>query len=133
MKNNMNKTQKIIFVTAGILCAGILIFAIFNSKDVIPNNGSNDKYNDFAKCVTDKGAILYTSNGCPHCLAQKNLLGAAIQYIKEIECTSNPKMCVDAGISGVPTWIIGDKKIEGFDKDLTMKELSDITGCELPL
>jgi glutaredoxin len=132
-KHTISKGSKIIILVTGMLCISILLFAIINSANGnMENQPEISKYEDFAKCITDAGAILYTSNGCPHCLAQKNLLGKAIEFIEEVECTSNPNMCIDAGIIGVPTWIIGEDKIEGFDKDNTMKELSDITQCPLP-
>ena len=134
MKNQKLSTEnKIIISIAGILCIGILIFAIINPVDGgIKNQSEPSKYDDFAQCITDAGAILYTSEGCSYCLSQKNLLGNSIKFIKEVECTINPNMCIDAGISGVPTWIIGDEKVEGFDKNKTMQELSDATGCPLP-
>jgi hypothetical protein len=59
----------------------------------------------FAKCVTEKGFVLYGAESCSHCKAQKELFGESFQYIKYVECPDNIQFCLDKGINGYPTWI----------------------------
>jgi len=88
------------------------------------------KFDDFAKCLTNKGAIMYGAIWCENCKIQKELFGSSFQYIKYIECPDNTKLCLDKGIEGYPTWIFTDgKKIEGRD---TLEDLAKVSGCELP-
>ncbi|MGB8816098.1 MAG: hypothetical protein WCC74_02620 [Minisyncoccia bacterium] len=88
------------------------------------------KYDDFAKCLTGKGILMYGAIWCENCKIQKNLFGSSFQYIKYVECPDNAKLCLEKGIEGYPTWIFADgKKIEGRD---TLEDLAKVSGCELP-
>jgi len=88
------------------------------------------EYDNFAKCLTGKGAIMYGAVWCENCKIQKDLFGSSFQYIKYVECPDNAKLCLDKGIEGYPTWIFTDgKKIEGRD---TLEDLAKVSGCELP-
>ncbi len=81
----------------------------------------------FAKCLTDKGAVLYTSTGCPHCQDQKELFGEALQHVENVDCVTDPNVCSENGIRVVPTWIINNERYEGVR---TLEELGELTGCE---
>lgn len=61
---------------------------------------------NFAKYLTEKGAIMYGTYWCSHCQNQKKLFGDAFKYINYMECTKEPNRCVAAGINGYPTWTI---------------------------
>ena len=63
-------------------------------------------YDSFAKCLTEKGAVMYGAVWCAHCKDQKKAFGDSFQYIKYVECTENTKLCLDDGVNGYPTWII---------------------------
>src|ERR1041385_2386725 len=68
---------------------------------------------EFAKCVTKKGAKMYGAWWCPHCADQKELLGYAFQYINYVECTPPSQRtindaCKQAGIKNFPTWQFAD-------------------------
>lgn len=66
---------------------------------------TSDK-NAFAKCLTDKGWVMYGAAWCSHCKTQKELFGSSFQYIKYVECPDNTQLCLDKGVNGFPTWII---------------------------
>ena len=121
--------NKIILGCAILLSVVIIIFAIANgNKNKIPGF-----YDTFAQCLTDKGAVMYGAQWCAHCKEQKAVLGDSFRLIKYVECPDDTQLCIDRGIQGYPTWLIGTStKIEGFDKNKTMQELSDATGCVLP-
>jgi len=126
----MTKENKMIIVVAIILSIIVISFAFVNTaaKNKIPS-----LYDSFAQCLTDKGAVLYGAEWCTHCKEQKAVLGDSFRLIKYVECPDNTQFCIDKGIQGYPTWIIGTSTmLEGFDKDKTMQNLSDITGCPLP-
>jgi len=83
----------------------------------------------FAKCLADKGMTMYGAAWCSHCQNQKKLFGTSFQYVPYIECPNVPKICVEKGVDGYPTWIIGDTKLEG---EQTLSKLSEISSCQLP-
>ncbi|MGC9047005.1 MAG: hypothetical protein ACP5IC_02735 [Minisyncoccia bacterium] len=122
----MNKNYKFIlfFVIVLFLVALILL-------NVFKNNTNNNVLNldSFAKCLTDKGFVLYGLYSCPHCQAQKNLFGNSLQYIKYVECSQNTQLCIDKHIDAVPTWIGPDgKQIVG---EQSLERLSQLSGCLL--
>lgn len=125
----MSKENKIIIGSAVVLSIAVIIFAYINAngKSKVPS-----LYDTFAQCLTDKGAIMYGAKWCSHCKEQKAAFGDSFKFIKYIECPDNTQLCIDKGVQVFPTWLIGTStKLEGFDKNKTMQELSDITGCLL--
>jgi hypothetical protein len=134
-EQKMTEENKIIMGVAGILSIAIIIFAIVNvsGKNKISENKGPGLYDKFAQCLTDKGAVIYGAAWCPHCQEQKATFGNSFKLIKYVECPDNTQLCIDKGIQGYPTWLIGTKVIsEGFAGTKSMKELSDATGCPLP-
>ena len=86
------------------------------------------KYDNFAKCLTEKGVEFYGASWCPHCQNQKKMFGDSFKYVNSIECTEKQQLCTDKGITGFPTWII-DGKLNPGEK--TMEQLSALTGCKV--
>jgi parvulin-like peptidyl-prolyl isomerase len=90
---------------------------------------------DFAKCITEKGAIFYGASWCEHCNNQKKTFGDSMQYVKYVECAveGQPQVqtpeCTTAGISGYPTWKINGQSYPG---EQAMGDLARLTGCTLP-
>jgi hypothetical protein len=130
--NNMKDALKQILIIVGFFLVVFILIFIFAGKNTTNREGKN--YDAFAQCLTDKGAVMYGAEWCAHCKEQKETLGSSFRYIKYIECPDNTKLCLDKGIEGYPTWLFGTstKKVEGFDKNTTMQELSGVTGCVLP-
>lgn len=129
----MIKENKIVIVSAIFLIIAVIIFAFINVKSLARKNVATGLYDAFAQCLTDKGAVMYGAEWCTHCQAQKAAFGDSFKFINYVECPDNTQVCIDKGIQGYPTWLIGTStKLEGFDENKTMKDLSDATGCELP-
>ncbi len=90
------------------------------------------KYDDFAKCINEKGAKFYGTFWCPHCKDQKRIFGKSAKYLPYIECsTPNGKdqtqICKDEKIDGYPTWEFSNgTRISGTQ---TLEQLSLKTGC----
>lgn len=119
------KNLKLIIV-AMIVCIIIVSIALVYS---IPG----DLNDEFAKCLTEKGAEIYGSYKCPACQKQKLDFGDSFQYINYFECDPNGpepdiQSCIDNGIEKLPTWVYNGEKYIGYK---SFNELSEITGCEL--
>jgi len=120
---------------AVLFAVGIIVFAVLNTHSTSTETYSNtpSKYDAFAQCLAKAGAVMYGAAWCPHCQAQKAAFGNSFQYIKYVECPDNTQLCIDKGVQGYPTWIMGTTTIaEGFDGDNTMKLLASSTDCVLP-
>jgi len=94
------------------------------------------KYDEFAKCLTNKSVKMYGAYWCGHCNNQKTEFGSSWQYMTYVECAvqGQPDVqtdaCREANITGYPTWELPDgTRIEG---EMAFAELSDKTGCALP-
>ncbi|GIU68879.1 MAG: hypothetical protein KatS3mg002_0115 [Candidatus Woesearchaeota archaeon] len=89
---------------------------------------------DFAKCLTEKGAKMYGAYWCPHCNNQKEMFGDSVKYITYVECAveGQPQVqtpeCIAERIAGYPTWIINGERYPG---EQTLQTLSKLTGCKL--
>jgi thiol-disulfide isomerase/thioredoxin len=123
----MNKTNQILwvllFVLVVLLSAVATFYLIGEAKPAYSN------LDEFAKCLSDSGAVLYGASWCPHCLEEKNSFSKSFQYINYVECPDNIEICTSRGIMSYPSWIFGDgKKSEGRQG---LERLSRETGCEL--
>lgn len=46
------------------------------------------KYDTFAQCVKENGAVFYGAFWCPHCQNQKKMFGNSAQYLPYVECST---------------------------------------------
>jgi hypothetical protein len=125
MKKNM------ILIIAALVIV-VLAFAFFKDKIIATATPASDMDN-FAKCLTSKGATFYGASWCGHCQNQKKMFGDSIQYVNYIECATEDGQgqtdaCKFAGITGYPTWDISGEKMSGA---IPLEELSQKTGCKL--
>ena len=88
------------------------------------------KLDTFAKCITEKKAVMYGVDWCPHCQAQKKRFGSSFQHVNYVNCEKDKASCLENGISGYPTWIFNST--ERKSGELELADLSELTGCELP-
>jgi len=120
------KTKVVIAIISALVLAGIGYWSW--TGRFVSNN-----YDDFAKCLTDKGVIMYGAYWCSHCQNQKKMFGNSWQYINYVECdpqgnNAKPELCYQNNIQGYPTWAINGKLYTG---ERTIEELSSLSGCEL--
>jgi hypothetical protein len=100
-----------------------------------PACSSDKKLDGFAKCLTEKKAVMYGALTCSHCADQKELFGESFQYVTYVECMvpethKETEQCKSVGIKHTPTWIFGDgTRLEGT---IQLDKLSQQTGCKLP-
>jgi protein-disulfide isomerase len=94
-----------------------------------------ERMDAFAKCLTNKNAIMYGSFLCSHCDDQRKLFGDSFKYVHYVECSQmglpqDANACKLAQIRYTPTWILnGKERLVGVQ---TLKQLGDKTGCPLP-
>ncbi len=90
----------------------------------------------FAKCLADKGAVMYGVFWCDHCREQKTAFGESFKYVNYVECVTPDKPreltpeCKAQGITHTPTWIFGNgTRLEGAQD---LKTLAAAAGCKAP-
>ena len=131
--------KKYLYIILALLFVALVVFLI-----VTP--GKPGKYDDFAKCIKDKGAIFYGAFWCPHCQAQKAIFGKSAQYLPYIECSTPDgqgqiQECKDVNINTYPTWefpVISTSSpqatttMERITGEIGLTELAERTSCVLP-
>jgi len=116
----MNKDIKIYLTLVVIVL--IIISGIYYFKNVSQQTPEEQTM----KCIASK-IILYSQTDCSHCKQQKQILGEYLSLFNIIECDKETDLCIKKEIIGTPTWEIDGKLYQGVK---SIKELSDITGCE---
>jgi len=101
--------------------------------------GCSPTMDSFSDCLTDEGFLMYGASWCPICLEQKKLFQNSWSKIPYVECSlssnagprsGQKEICNEEGIQAYPTWIYPDgTKKKGM---MSLKELSDLSGCSLP-
>ena len=118
----------------------IIIILVFGSVLTFMPRDKTDrtisgKYDDFAICLKEKGAVFYGAFWCSHCNNQKILFGSSKDLMPYVEC-STPDMqqneiCKDKKIEGYPTWEFADgSRLTG---EVPFETLAQKTSCVLPL
>ncbi len=125
MRSHKNKILLIAIAVAIVLIIGALWYASAPKQAPVSVNALDS----FAKCLAQKGLVMYGAYWCPHCQNQKALFGDSFQYVNYVECTQEVQKCTAAGIEGFPTWITSDgQKLVG---EQTLETLSQVSGCAL--
>lgn len=112
-----------------------IIFVVLAAAAFLLLTNAPGKYDDFAKCLTEKEAKMYGAFWCPHCKDQKAMFGSSWKYVTYVECSTPDgqgqlPVCTQAKVSGYPTWEFKDGSRESGA--LALSELSLKTSCELP-
>lgn len=119
-----------------VLIIGILILLVLLRGNATSNPEPDKvtKYDDFALCIADAGAIFYGAYWCPHCQDQKEMFEDSSK-LPYIECSTlggngQTQECTDAGITGYPTWRFSDgTEVSGV---ANFETLAEKTGCIAP-
>jgi len=131
-KGNKEKIATIIVI---LLLVALFVYLVIIAIGKIspPNPPSNNSTDDFAKCLSSKGAKMYGAYWCGHCIDQKKDFGDSWQYIDYVECDpkgENPQtdLCLEKGIQGYPSWEINGKLYPGKQE---FTKLAELSGCKL--
>lgn len=120
-------------VVITLLVGGGLIFGLWLFAQTISSltgyTIGSARFDNFAKCLTEKGAVLYTSDsGCETCTQQKAIFKSSYQYLQVVNCRSESEKCNQLDIKYGPVWIIDGRKYFGLHG---VPRLAEITGCEI--
>ena len=125
--------KNIFFLIICLLILGTVATVILRSDNTSAAPG---KYDTFAQCLKDKGAIFYGAFWCPHCQAQKKMFGSSQKLLPYVECSlasgqGQTQACIDKKIEGYPTWEFSDgSRLSG---EIPLEQLAEKTSCPLPL
>lgn len=130
----MNTNIKIFVSVIAILIIGVLATVLLrlNGGGVPTGPG---KYDTFATCLKDKGAVFYGAFWCPHCQAQKKMFGSSVKLLPYVECSTadgknQTQVCIDKKIASYPTWEFTDgSRLTG---EIPLAQLAEKTSCVLP-
>jgi hypothetical protein len=129
----MNNNVKIFILIICLLVLGV-VATVLLQPNVIPTGPG--KYDEFATCLKDKGAVLYGTFWCSHCQAEKKLFGVSQKLLPYVECSTpdgqgQTQICKDKNIQSYPTWIFADGT--SLNGEIPLQQLADKTSCVLPL
>ena len=118
-------------VLVTLLVGGGLIFGLwFFARTISSLTGytiGSARFDNFAKCLTGKSAVLYTSDlGCESCTQQKTIFKSSYQYLTVVNCRVESERCNQLDIKYGPVWIIDGKKYFGL---YGVPRLAELTGC----
>lgn len=97
---------------------------------LVPSTGDQIQLTEHLRRI---GAIFYGAWWCPACFRQKSLFGQqAGDRLPYVECDKTDQgreLCREAGIEAYPTWVLGDRRLEGVQ---TLDELKRWSGFSHP-
>lgn len=111
----MKPKTKWVLALVGLVLAALIANSVY-SRYFVPG-----QYDDFAKCLNEKGAVMYGAIlTCRYTKGQAAMFGNSFKYVNYKEANELP------GIKVTPTWVINGKwyeKVQSFDR------LAELTGC----
>ena len=116
------KMRKVIMTIISVFVIFLLGYGLFSWVN------APGEYDEFAKCLTENGAVMYGTDWCTYCKKEKDLFGNSFKYINFNNCDQNRGECTINGVESYPTWIINGEKYIGLRQ---LEELSELTGCEI--
>ncbi|MSS74525.1 hypothetical protein EXS72_02705 [Candidatus Pacearchaeota archaeon] len=130
MKNNKKSSKYILIGIIGIL---IILAFIFLGKD--KNKYSRESIDNFAKCITEKGTLMYGTFWCPKCAKQKKIFGSSFKFINYVECDARgeneqSQLCIEKKVEKFPDWQFPDES--RLVEVLSLENLATRTGCPVP-
>ncbi|MDP4039516.1 MAG: hypothetical protein Q8P57_02970 [Candidatus Pacearchaeota archaeon] len=127
-KNKQNNRSLVIGIVALVVVIFLVIF-------LLPSKKSSSELEEFAKCLTEKGAVMYGAFWCPHCANTKKKFGESFRYINYVECdprgeNEQAELCIEKEILSYDTWTFSDGS--RLISEPKLKELAEKTSCPLP-
>ncbi len=123
--------KKILYILIGLVVLVGVVYII-----VAPPRVTVGKYDSFATCIKNSGAVFYGAFWCPHCQEQKAMFGSSVHLLPYVECStpdgqSQTQACKDKGIVEYPTWQFPNSTstTPGVEQ---LSDLTQKTGCPLP-
>jgi len=117
----VKKSNKKIILISVISVVAVLVVAGFGGGFV--NANKPGPVYELAKCLKEKGAVMYGASFCQYSSAQKGMFGNSFKYVDYRDFGEDPN------VKKTPTWLINGayyQNVQTFDR------LSALTGCSLP-
>ena len=111
------------FILAGLILAIGIIAMTFYVRSQKPG-----QYDEFAKCLTEKGAVIYGNDFCQYTAKELNWFGNSEKYLNYVKCVNNKELCDSKGVKITPTWEIEGKTYEGVQG---IEKLAELSGCKI--
>ncbi len=100
----------------GVIIIALVSYSVYSATRSGP-------YDNFAKCLTEKGAVVYGAiDWCKYTQGQRAMFGNSWKYLNYQDFTKLP------GIKKTPTWVINGKWYENVQP---FGKLAELTGCKL--
>lgn len=127
------KTTYVYIILVVVIVGGLILVKSYSDKTA-SDPARATAYDSFAQCLTDAGAKFYGAYWCPHCQNQKRMFENS-KNLPYIECSTpngqaQTQICIDAGITGYPTWEFADGS--RLDGEQELATLAEKTSCALP-
>ncbi len=120
----IHKPAKTKYFIIGILIVTVFIFSYtLYLRSIKPG-----QYDDFAKCLTTKGVVIYGNDFCQYTNKQLNMFGKSKKYLNYVKCTNNEKLCDNKRVDITPTWEINGQMYEQVQ---SFEKLASLSGCEI--
>lgn len=134
-KQEKKRNGKGMLLFGALLILGIIVVLVFIGK-------SGESYNQedidtFAKCITEKGGVMYGAFWCPHCAKVKKNFGESFRHIVYVECdprgdNEQSLLCIEKGIENYATFEFNDNPETRLVGEPTFEELAAASGCAAP-
>lgn len=111
---------------AYVLSVLIYVLSVLSALLLAGCASETDNAETLAKCLSEKGAVMYGTEWCPHCQNQKKAFGSAFEGVDYVDCDKYASKCEGAGIQGYPTWVIKGRSYPG---EQPLNRLSSLAGC----
>lgn len=111
-----------------ILLSMIGLIVIFSIITVYSYSQRPGDYDEFTKCLTESGAVMYGNDFCSYTGKQLNYFGRSDKYLNYVKCADDQALCDSKGVTLTPTWEIDGKMYKSVQ---TFEMLSALTGCEI--
>jgi hypothetical protein len=118
--------MKQLLIIVALIAAGAG-FVIWANRPASAGDGELD---EFAQCLASEELTMYGAEWCAHCKNEKSEFSGSFKYVPYVECPDEPKLCIEKGIRGYPTWIT--KEGVTYEGEQGLEKLSQISGCSLP-
>lgn len=102
---------------AGIGMAVVLLISVLAIKYV----NAPGQYDEFAKCLAEKGAVIYGAEFCKYTAEQKAMFGKSEKHLNYKDYTERKDIKI------TPTWIVNGQR---YEKVQSFEKLSELTGCK---
>jgi thiol-disulfide isomerase/thioredoxin len=123
--------KKFTYILIGLIVLVGIVYVIIAPPRVVAS-----KYDSFATCIKDSGAVFYGAFWCPHCQAEKARFGSSEKFLPYVECSTpdgqgQTQICKDKGIETYPTWQFANSTTTVVG-ELELTDLAQKTSCPLP-